>query len=164
MGFGAISLRHNSGLSVLSFSGMFFTDDANSIIGIFFLRTVLFLIAKSCSAVFGTKSLLFALQWRNEVTGKDLGCGVLCGAQILLDRASPAWLGLCSSFPAAFGVSVLAGVTALILLQSLLCWRLQLPLGSKISFCYMALHLCGPIKGFYLNLSLLLGPSKEKRL
>lgn len=129
MGFGAISLRHNSGLSVLSFSGMFFTDDANSIIGIFFLRTVLFLIAKSCSAVFGTKSLLFAVQGRNEVTGKDLGCGVLCGAQILLDRASPAWLGvcsgavlgLCSSFPAAFGVSVLAGVTALILLQSLLC-------------------------------------------
>lgn len=26
----------------------------------------------------------------------------------------------------------------------------------------MGLHLCGPIKEFYLNLSLLLGPSKKK--
>lgn len=26
----------------------------------------------------------------------------------------------------------------------------------------MGVHLCGPIKAFYLNLSLLLGPSKKK--
>lgn len=117
MGFGETSSRHNSGLSVLSFSGVFFTDDANSIIGIFFLRTALFLIAKSQSAIFGTKSLLFAVEGSNEVTGKDLGCGVLYGAQILLGLASPAWLcalagecegavlGLCCLHPSAFGVS-----------------------------------------------------------
>lgn len=80
IGFGETFLRHNSGLSVLSFSGMFCTDDANSIIGVFFLRTALFLIAKSRSAIFGTKRLLFAVQGSNEVTGKDLGCSVLSGA------------------------------------------------------------------------------------
>lgn len=94
MGFGETSLRHNGGLSVLSFSEMFCTDDANSIIGIFFLRTALFLIVKSHSAIAGTKSLLFAVQGSNEVTGKDLGCSVLYGAQILLGLASPA--GLCA--------------------------------------------------------------------
>lgn len=119
---------------MLSFSGMFFTDDANSIISIFFLRTALFLIAKSHSAIFGTKSLLFAVQGSNEVTGKDLGCRVLYGAQIPLDTAGPAgpcalagecvrelcW-GCAVSFPSAFGVSVLTVVTALVPLESLLC-------------------------------------------
>lgn len=107
--------------------GLFFTGDANSITGIFFLRTALFLIAKSYSVIFGTKSLLFAVQGSNELTSEGLGCSMLYGAQILLNTASPARLGalagecvkeLCSgcaaSFPAAFGVSVLTVVTALI--------------------------------------------------
>lgn len=58
-------LKQNNGLSVLHhlvwIFFFFFTDDADSIIGIFFLRAVLFLIMKSCHAVFGTKNLLFAV-------------------------------------------------------------------------------------------------------
>lgn len=112
---------------MLSFSGLFFTDDANSIIGVFFLKTALFLIAKSHSAIFGTKSLLFAAEGSNEVPGKDLGCGVLYGSGQSCRAVCPGWesegavLGRCCLIPAALGVPVLAVVTAPIPLESLLC-------------------------------------------
>lgn len=67
---------------VASFGVMFFADDGSGIIDIFFFRTVLFVVMKSCGAVFRRKSLVFGVQGSNEIGSKDLRFSVQYGVQM----------------------------------------------------------------------------------